>query len=104
MRRRSNCYVGQTENYRNYEVRFVVSIANFSSNANSKLPELLAVFMLLANSSIDSNQRILILASAAKCSLSSDMLTNQEVLDSVKYEAIAAFFSIVINQSPKSTL
>ena len=49
---------GQTKNDRNYEVRFAAAMAQFNSIANSAISEFLTAFMLLDNSSIESNQRI----------------------------------------------
>ena len=47
---------GQTENYRYYEVLFAAAIVKFNSSTHPSLPEFLTAFMLLFNSSIDSNQ------------------------------------------------
>ena len=49
------------EYYPNFESRFAVAVSKLNYFAANTLPEPLTAFMLMANSSIDSNQRISIL-------------------------------------------
>lgn len=76
---------GQTENYRNCKERFATVMAKF--NSKFWITSISNSINVPANTNIYSNQRISVLASSTKGSVSSDMLKSKELLDSVKYEA-----------------
>ena len=95
---------GITETCRNYESRFAASIAKLKSHASSALPESLTAFMLLANSNIEDNQRISILAAATANGATANTTTeatNEQLLDPLKYESIASIIrQCDINNKP----
>lgn len=56
---------GSNETFRNFEPRFASKVSKFNSHSASfELAEALTAFMLLANSGVDSSQRIFVLAAA----------------------------------------
>ena len=79
------------ENYPNFESRFTAAVSKLNSHAANTLPESLTAFMPMANSSIDSNQRISILVAAT--AQSSELISStasEELLKSVKYDLIVS--------------
>ena len=61
------------------------------SHRSKTLPESLTAFMLLSNSNIDANQRISMLSAATSHSSNSESATtNEELINSVKYNPIAS--------------
>ena len=57
---------GNNESFQNFGTRFKAQVSKFSSHCDAvKLPEALTAFMLLANSGVDSTQRISVLAASA---------------------------------------
>ena len=82
---------GHNENFQNFESRFAAAIAKMKSNRSRTLPESLTLSMLLSNSNIDANQRILILSAATSHSNNSKATTtNEDLMDSVKCDATAS--------------
>lgn len=81
-----------TENFAEYESRFAAAASKFNSNgASCKLPDSLMAFMLLANSSIDSSQRISVLAASAPNNEAiGPNPTTDDFLQAVKYDSVAA--------------
>ena len=55
---------GHNESCRNFESRFAAAVAKLRSHASEALPESLTALIFLANSNIDNNQRISVLAAA----------------------------------------
>lgn len=82
---------GSNETFRNFESRFMAQVSKFNSTTTScKIPETLMAFTLLANSSVDNNQRISVLADLSNGnSLGPDSTTDQ-YLESVSYEKFAS--------------
>ncbi len=77
------------------------------SHASDALPESLTAFMLLANSNIDNNQRISILAAATSTGSfwnSALPMSDGDLLESVKYEGIASILRQCDKTSSRSTL
>lgn len=61
--------LGNNETFSNFETRFIEQVSKFISNCSStKLPEALTALVLLANSFVDSGQRISLLAAASNTS------------------------------------
>ena len=82
-----------SETCRNFGPPFAASVAKLNTHASNALANSLTAFMLLANSNIDSNQKICILAAGTSnhSTLSNLLpLTDQDLLNSVKYEPIAS--------------
>ena len=87
------------ENYPNFESRFTAAVSKLNSHAANTLPESLTAFMPMANSSIDSNQRISILVAAT--AQSSELISStasEELLKSVKYD----LFVSILKQCDKA--
>ena len=82
---------GTSESYQNFESRFAAAVSILNSHASNTLPESFRAFMLLANSGVDTNQRISILAAATPLvtTVMSNM-TDQQLLDSIEYEPISS--------------
>ena len=82
---------GPNEAFRSFESRFAAAISKFKSHSASTMPESLTAFMLLANSAIESNQRISILAAATTLSIRfHEDLSNSDLLSTIKYYSIAS--------------
>ena len=81
---------GTTESFRNFESRFEAQISKFNAHSDSsKLPASLTAFMLLANSNVDSSQRISVLAAAAPSSDDSNS-TTEDFLKAISYDSFAS--------------
>ena len=91
---------GNTESFRNFESRFSATVSKFNAHASScVLPESLMAFMLLANSALDTTQRVSVLAAASPSEVqSSDATTTEDYLKAVSYESVAT----VLRQCDKS--
>ena len=84
---------GSNESFHNFESRFAAATAKMKSHGSMTLPESLAAFILLANTNIDTNQRISIFSAATSHSQNSERTTSDdELIDSVKYDPIASIF------------
>ena len=95
---------GNNESFRNFESRFTASIAKMKSHSSNALLESLTDFMLLSNSNNDANQRISILASATSHNdVSASPLTNEQLIDSVKYDPIASVLRQCDSRKTSST-
>lgn len=83
---------GHSESVRNYKSRFAAAVSRFNTHAKScELPEALTAFMLLANSDINSSQRISVLAAATSQDTNDlDSSSTDDYLKPVKYNAIAS--------------
>lgn len=92
---------GADESFLNFESRFAAQVSKFNSHSSdAKLPEALTSFMLLANSNIDNNQRISILAAACpKEDSFTGVPTTTDYLGKVSYESIAT----VVRQCEKKS-
>eukprot|EP00171_Calliarthron_tuberculosum_P006240 IDg6240t1 len=91
---------GSNESFRNFELRYQAQLARFNSHSEScKLPDSLTAFMLLANSAIDSSQRISVLATATPSASNFDQsATTNDYLKKISYKSIAT----VLRQCDKS--
>lgn len=80
------------ELFRNYELRFAAQASTFNANGPSvALPSSLTALALLANSGVDSPQRISILAAAAPSSSSlNESSPKEDFISLVNYESIAS--------------
>ena len=79
------------ETFQNFESRFSAAITKMKSHGSVTLPESLAAFMLLGNSNIGTTQRISILSAAISHSQNSESTnSDEEIMDSVKYDSIAS--------------
>jgi len=90
---------GSSESFIDFESRFEAQISKFNSHSSlARLPDALVAFMLLANSNVDSSQRISVLAASSP---NSDQFSvnasTDDYLSSVKYEQFAS----VIRQCDK---
>ncbi len=87
-----NAKRGSNESFKNFESRFEAQVAKFNSHSeSSKLPEALVAFMLLANSNVDSGQRISVLAAAApREDEFEENATTSDFLQSVTYNSVAS--------------
>jgi len=83
---------GENETFKDYEGRFAAKAAKFNAHSTaSELPEALVAFLLLANSKIDSGQRISVLASAAPAEGTNDATTTTDAyLKAIKYSSVAS--------------
>ena len=83
---------GGNELFKNFESRFEAQLSKFNALGSSvSLPESMSALVLLANSRVDSSQRISILAAAApKESKLSSTASIDDYVRAVKYEAIAS--------------
>lgn len=83
---------GDTESFKTFETRFEAQLSKFNALGSSvSLPESMSALVLLANSKVDSSQRISILAAASP--KESKLLSTASIDDyvkAVKYEAIAS--------------
>lgn len=83
---------GPTESFRNNESRFEAQVSKFNAHSTSShAPDSLTAFMLLANSNVDSSQRISVLAAAAQpADLSDSDTTTDTFLKAISYDSIAS--------------
>lgn len=80
------------ESFRDFELRFDAQLSRFNSLAtHASLTDSISALMLLANATVDSSQRVSILAAA---SLSANLVNPNDSADSmlklVKYESVAS--------------
>ena len=81
---------GANESFRNFESRFEAQVSKFNAHSDtSKIPASLTAFMLLANSNVDSSQRISVLAAAAPSSDNTGS-TTEEFLKAISYDSVAS--------------
>lgn len=85
---------GQTESFKNFATRFEAQFTKFNSHSDTtKLPDCLLAFMLLANSNLENNQRVSVLAAsvprADESSTKSEEST-ESFLNKISYSSIAA--------------
>ena len=81
---------GPTETFLNFESRFEAQISKFNAHSEtSKIPASLTALMLLANSKVDSGQRISVLAAAAPSS-DSNAKTTDDYLKEISYDSVAS--------------
>ena len=86
--------IGTSESYQCFESRFAATVSKLNSDVSNTLHESFRAFMLLANSGIDVNQRISILAAAnPQITTAMSNMTDQQLLYSVKYGPIASVLS-----------
>ncbi len=92
---------GSTETMKNFESRFSAHVAKFNSiSTTTKLPECITALMLLANSAIDDNQRISVMAATAPSDATfTAQSTNDEFLAAITYNSVAS----VIKQCDKTS-
>ena len=83
---------GASESFRNFESRFTANVSKFNSHSTSfVLIEAIAAFMLLANSGVDSNQRVSVLAAATPHSAQfKNGATTSDFLEAVSYDTVAS--------------
>eukprot|EP00171_Calliarthron_tuberculosum_P001315 IDg1315t1 len=84
---------GSNESFKGYESRFEAQVSKFNAHSQKfTVPEALTAFMLLANSGVDSGQRISVLAAAApseeKCN--PETSKTDDYLAAVSYRSIAS--------------
>ena len=96
-----NTRFGATESMKNFESRISAQVAKFNSiSATTKLPECITALMLLANSAIDDNQRVSVMAANAPSnSCLNGQLSSDEFLAAITYNSVAS----VIRQCERST-
>ena len=81
---------GQNESFKNFESRFEATVSKFNSHSDSsKIPESLTALMLLANSNVDSGQRISVLA-AVSPTADTENATTDDFLKAISYESVAS--------------
>lgn len=87
-----SCKRGHSKDFRNFESRFAAQISKFNAHASScVLPEAMTALMFLANSAIDNNQLISVLAAAAPNESNlGDTPTTDDYLKAVKYESVSS--------------
>jgi len=80
------------ESFKEFEQQFEALSAKFNSHSDeTKLPEALLAFMMMANANLDSNQKISVLAaSTPKNSDLTDTSTTTQFLSAVSYDSIAS--------------
>jgi len=83
---------GQNESFKNFESRFEAQVSKFNSHADSsKLPDAITAFMLLANSSVDSSQRISVLASTSpNDTILTEAATTGDYISSISCGSVAS--------------
>ena len=82
---------GNSESYQNFESKFSAEVSKLNSHALNTLPESFRAFMLLAYSSVDTNQHISILAATTPLvTTAMSNMTDQQLLDSIEYDPTAS--------------
>ena len=82
---------GDSESYKNFETRFDAQVCRLNATCSgSELPSALVSFLLLANSKIDSSQRVSILSAAAPIGTDVTEQDGADVLSLLKYGDVAS--------------
>ena len=91
---------GQTESFRNYDMRFAALVSKFNAHGSSlQLPESITAFMLMSSGNIDDSNRVSIMASAANELMTSKVedevmmmsnMSSADIVQNVKYETVAS--------------
>lgn len=82
---------GETETFRNFETRFEAQVCRLNASCSgSTLPSALLSFLLLANSRIDSSQRVSIISAAAPVGSGTADATATDVLSLISYDSIVS--------------
>lgn len=83
---------GHNESFKNFKSQFDAHVSRFNASSESaKWPNALTAFMLLVNASVDSSQRVSVLAAASPADSSVNFTaTTDQFLDAFSYSSVAS--------------